>query len=151
MCQKSLVQQYYEGYQNFDRTLNSCSRNLSHISWCGHPRIVLQHIISNPLGSFWHIFIFSERVCCGDQSYTRYSVCARWSSSRWCKALTSSNRKLGSPLAPTGTHHYLNWVVFSTNLTKDAPKKLYHISSRLRAIILGGAVYYLLWLEFKIW
>ena len=90
-------------------------------------------------------------MCCEDQSFTRYSVCARWSLFRWSKAPPPSNRKLSSPLALTGTHHFLKWVVFSTNLTKYAPIKLYHISIRLRAIILGCAVYYLLWLEFKIW
>ena len=90
-----------------------------------------------------HFYIFRNRYVV--ETWWWSSECARWRSFRWCKALISSNRKLSSPLALTGTHHYLNWVVFSTNLTKDAPIKLYHISSRLRAIILG--CYYLLWLE----
>ena len=87
----------------------------------------------------WHFYIFRNRYVV--ETWWWSSACARWRSFRWCKALTSSNRKLSSPLALTGTHHYLNWVVFSTNLTKDAPIKLYHISSRLRAIILGCALF----------
>ena len=85
-----------------------------------HPRIVLQHIISYKLG------IISAHVLLRNDISIFPEKCVLWGQGHQCALyaahldVAKSNRELSWPLVLTGTNHFLNWVVFSTNLPKDS-------------------------------